>query len=132
MDLHSFDTKLDKYEIIHTTDPFKFWSKTSNDIKKLHEYYTLTPRAKQVLDVLINDMETNRNIDTINKINADDLLKDIYVLSKMYYTFYEDTLSQSGVFSEQLEEMLTGMCPQGRCIRLFQIFIVLKEQYLEI
>jgi hypothetical protein len=62
------------------------------------------------------------NYDSINKLHACDLL----------YLLYEKIMSEEEpeymrLMLEQLDEMSTGPCPQGRCCRLFQAFVMLRD-----
>ncbi len=54
------------------------------------------------------------NYDPINKMDAIDLLYGIYIISL-------DNKDIIPILSEQLNDMRTGFCPQGRTIRLIQI-----------
>lgn len=69
--------------------------------------------AIKYYDQIINS-NNNNNYDPINKLNAIDLLYIVYIISReeMYI------ISQ---LKEQLYDLNTGFCPQGRTIRLLQI-----------
>lgn len=70
------------------------------------------------LNTIINSFKSQSNFDPTNRLNADDLL----------YLCYEKICIQSDLDFEdllkiQLVEMNSGLCPQGRTTRLFQILI---------
>jgi len=70
--------------------------------------------ALKYYDLIISSYVNNdgNNYDPINKIDTSDLL---YIIAKNYNN---DLLP---ILIEQLEDMKTGVCPQGRTIRLLQI-----------
>nr|QBK86274.1 MAG: uncharacterized protein LCMAC102_00690 [Marseillevirus LCMAC102] len=64
----------------------------------------------------------NRNYDSANNLHACDLL----------YLLYEkicidDDTEYLTLLLTQLDEMVTGLCPQGRTTRLFQTLVMLKD-----
>ena len=64
----------------------------------------------------------NPNFDPANNLFACDLL---YLLcEKILYDGCEEHIK---LLLTQLDEMATGLCPQGRTTRLFQILIMLKK-----
>lgn len=73
------------------------------------------------LNKIVNDYNSGNsgNIDNINKLNADDLL---YLSAKRILIEKDKDFEE--LFLYQMEEMKTGMCPQGRTIRLLQILVV--------
>ena len=83
------------------------------ELKELKE-----SKALKVLAVLMSDYSQGRvsgaNYDSRNDLYVDDLL---YMCYKRFQIYRRDFLE---VLSGQLEEMLSGMCPQGRTTRLFQ------------
>ena len=64
--------------------------------------------------ILSHKNSDGSNYDPINKINAIDLLYIIYTISR-------DNDIVLTLLIEQLHDMKTGFCPQGRSIRLLQI-----------
>ena len=58
--------------------------------------------------------EDGKNYDPINELDPIDLLYIIYIISKNNNTVIS-------LLADQLEDMKTGFCPQGRTIRLVQI-----------
>lgn len=84
--------------------------------------------ARRCIEVIQKDMcsssehERERNYDPSNGLWADDLLASIV----MWYTKNKD-LDTLPILIEQLSDVLqSGQCPQGRCIRLFQIYVSLE------
>lgn len=73
------------------------------------------------LDILANNYIVNgRNsgYDPINDLYTDDLL---YIC----YELLSDDLIR--ILLEQLDDLYTGLCPQGRIHRLFQVIIAFKN-----
>jgi hypothetical protein len=73
------------------------------------------PMAMQFLSLIVRDMGTAANIDSTNDINADDLICLCWN--------YRDNRNFIMLLEEQLLDMATGFCPQGRTHRLFQILL---------
>lgn len=117
-ELHSYDTRLGEYTPLKTENEV-----IELELERLTNYFTLSPKAVEILKILIRDMGTPANEDNINGVNVDNMLRDIYILGKTYYELTSEISPQSSVLSEQLEEMSSGMCPQGRCIRLYQVIL---------
>jgi hypothetical protein len=65
------------------------------------------------LRTVVNDIGTPNNYDLTNQLNADHLIG----LCGNYID-NEDFLL---IMKEQLKDMSTGMCAQGRCYRLYQV-----------
>lgn len=78
-------------------------------------------RAKQSLHKIIHDR--SGNIDSINGLNAEILLYIIY--TRIIDSDNNDTFE---LLNTQLDEMMSGLCPQGRCIRLLQILKTIQNQ----
>lgn len=110
MNLHDLDHKLQAIkEIDSKYDPEK-----TEKIIKAFSTLSLSPNSFNVLGILINDLGKPNNYDPINRLSVDDLLLEIanrIELGKI------DVLT----LDQQLTEMLTGMCPQGRSIRLYSV-----------
>jgi hypothetical protein len=80
-------------------------------------FSTLTsPYAKHSLAVILNCFEHgySGNHDQINNLIATDIL---YILLKNLDT------SEYSILEEQLADMTSGLCSQGRTIRLFQLLV---------
>lgn len=91
------------------TNKVEKFNKLRYDIIK---YGNLT--ALKYYDEIVQSYVNNdgSNYDPINKIDCSDLM---YIIAKKYNN---DLLPD---LIEQLEDMKTGFCPQGRTIRLLQI-----------
>lgn len=101
--LHSYDN-LVKYE--YMTDlicNIEDITKLKNRLKK----------GNDVFELLCNSIGTPSNYDKINNISVDHLLYEIAKLS--------NTIDDLTILEEQLIDMKTGSCPQGRSLRLIQI-----------
>lgn len=103
--LHTYDRHV-KYEYLFeyegTNDQLDMIKKLSNKIND----------GKDMFDLLINSIGTVDNIDNINNYSIDRLLYDLA-------NIIEDNLIV--IFEEQLIDMRTGACQQGRSLRLIQV-----------
>lgn len=121
INVHVFDT--------HLTDIYDSKQETSRDNTTKMELFSNVkkqlkrPKAKQMLDVIVNDMRhhsgntTTPNYDPSNKVNCTDILAAI--LSR------DDHLFVIPLLDEQLEDMYNlGQCPQGRSTRLIQLYVL--------
>jgi len=88
----------------------------------LSNYKNFSQNCKKCLNEIINSFlnygrnEKSKNYDPINKLYADDLL----------YLSYEKIIVEkntdfTNILISQLEDMISGLCSQGRTTRLFQI-----------
>lgn len=115
MELHSLDQKLDAFEPT---------SKYSSDKKQfiIDAFYNtqVSPLARHILNILINDLGHPPNQDHINHLSVDDLLTE---LAERIIIHPSDV--DYDHLSIQIEEMATGMCPQGRTIRLYSILFAI-------
>jgi hypothetical protein len=114
MNVHLFDNTL-------TNNDIK--TEVTNDIKlkEFNELYNKfkTNDGKRGLRLIINDIQKPANYDTTNQMYADDVLIEIYKLL--------DKTDVIEYLEEQISDMYTsGQCPQGRVIRLYQIYSSLK------
>lgn len=73
-----------------------------------------TQKSKLSLYKIKNDRKGN--IDNVNNLNAEILMYMIYkrIIDSDNDEYFE-------LLNSQLDEMTSGLCPQGRCIRLLQI-----------
>ena len=110
---------LDKIESLMLTskdiskeDKLLCFDKLRNKLKSLNTSVIAMKFYDQIIESYVND--DGKNYDPINKLEPIDLLHRIFIISE---TNHEITVS----LKEQLEDMKTGFCPQGRSIRLIQI-----------
>lgn len=80
-------------------------------IPELRKSFT-NPISLYYFDIIVRDGYTLPNFDPTNKMYAFDIL---YLLA-----LYKDQISLL-ILEEQLAEMMSGFCPQGRVIRLYQV-----------
>ena len=73
------------------------------------------PRAKNSMRIIINSFGTSQNIDTTNN-----LISDLLLLSCWEYRHLDGFIKN---LEEQLLDMITGFCPQGRTHRLYQLLL---------
>ena len=112
-DVHTFDGKIEN----------NFKPQFSLDkIQKKEMFEKLStkfenPMSRMALKVIINDLDgpMNNNYDNINKMDASDILGDI--------CSSKDLENVREFLEEQLKDaLMLGFCPQGRAIRLYQIW----------
>lgn len=91
-------------------------------------YKEFTPKVKRCFDTIYNTfsqsgrVKTSRNYDCTNDVYADDLLFLCYEK-----VFVEKDSDFARMLILQLEDMNTGLCPQGRTTRLLQILLIFKD-----
>ena len=80
--------------------------------------------AIKYYDMMVQDYisQNRNNIDPINKVDAIDLL---YIISTFCQN-NQESVDIIDLFIEQLKDMQTGFCPQGRTIRLIQIINIFR------
>lgn len=99
MNVHSFDGCL-------TSVPH-------NDVDKASLEPLRAIEPNDIMEVLLNDLGTPANFDSSNNIWADDLL--VLCLPHLDNPDFREAMT------EQLNDMRTGFCPQGRTHRLYQL-----------
>lgn len=117
MDLHSLDGKWTNNIVITVEDNIKL------EII-LHLRKIVNAESSSVLEQLITDYNTENNYDPISKTNVNDIL---YLIS-LYIEKVKDTDRDDIIqlFNDILIEMKSGMCPQGRSTRLYQLLLCLS------
>lgn len=110
MNLHNLDTNLCKIEHIEVDTDFYYHDIFEEFINMMN----ISQDARNVLNILIRDIGKPINYDPINNLSVDDLLLEIA-------TRIKKGIIDPEIFEQQLIEMKTGMCPQGRTIRLYSI-----------
>lgn len=89
----------------------------------------ISPNALICFNSIISG-DVNSNFDNINKINAQDLLYLIYeyILKELGDNpIDKDTINKSeytNLLIVQLEDMISGLCSQGRTTRLLQVLLL--------
>lgn len=111
IDTHTYDGKLNNSiipEILKSDEEKK---------EECHKFITLKidKEAKLFLSKIIKDIGTKSNFDSTNKLDAGNIL-----YSCIKYIDNEDFVK---MLEEQLLDMKTGFCPQGRTHRLYQLFL---------
>lgn len=84
--------------------------------KVLQEIETrfLDPAVNQVINLL----KQGGNYDQSNQVDFEELLPIVWILLYNHPGLEE-------IFLEQLKDILNGSCPEGRCTRIFQVFLCL-------
>ena len=132
---HTYDGKLQKSKQtienniqraskISKKDKVQAFIKLRNNLIKYKEF---TPQIQRCFDVIYNTFSQkgrtkSANYDPTNDLYADDLL----------YLCYEKVFeSDSNDFSKmlilQLEDMVSGLCAQGRTTRLLQVLLAFES-----
>ena len=139
LNVHYYDGQLSasKLEIDQLIDDF---SKLGGEEKvaafislkdKLSSYPTFSINARKNLDTIISDFSrygrnNGPNYDKVNNLYADDLLLICHKMSEKC----EDSHTCENILSIlifQLDEMSSGMCPQGRTNRLLQVILAFRD-----
>lgn len=127
LDVHSYDRHLD-ISLIQFVNNFNII--TSDDIYSnfLHIIINKTGSnhpAFQGLQLIVNN--SGQNIDNINNLDAKHMLNIVL----QYYNNCNDEDMRNTIIEVIIEQMsdmfLTGQCPQGRTIRLYQILQFLNS-----
>jgi hypothetical protein len=79
----------------------------------------LSRTAKGYMDKIVNDIGKPGNYESSNKLVADELL--------FLCWNYRKNKEFIEAFNDQLEDMQTGFCPQGRTYRLYQLLLAFQE-----
>jgi len=78
----------------------------------------LSPAGNKNLWIIINSINTSSNHDKTNDILVEDIL---YILANKIKQDKIDLTDFAKLLDEQLCDMTTGFCPQGRVHRLYQL-----------
>lgn len=110
LNLHNYDKKSDL--VIKRIRELPCYGMAMGDTQLIGDI--LTKRGVgDVWNCLINDVGKLANYDMINMISVDELL------GVVCYLWSNDDFKK--VFTEQLIDMRSGMCPPGRTLRLCQV-----------
>jgi hypothetical protein len=107
MDTHSFDGLLDKSVIFSSTNQFQ---KVIDHIRP-----QLNPIAGTFFNLLLNDINTPLNYSVADNMKVEDILSNF-----IHCLEHKDFIP---ILEEQLCDMATGFCPEGRVNRLFQVLM---------
>jgi len=119
LDTHYYDGKLPVAELKREIDRVAALSREMKVVACTSLLnLDMDPRQKRNLETIILDFRdaSRTNYDPTNDLDAGDLL----------YLCYERIADADFValFLLQLQDMSTGMCPQGRTTRLFQVLLM--------
>lgn len=118
LNTHSYDGKINtsllSYNILSIEDKQELGAKLLIKAKEV-----MSHTAVNYLENIISNIGTQSNIDITNNLTADDLIP----LCLIYY----DNQEFMKILEEQLEDMATGFCPQGRTHRLFQVIVAFQN-----
>lgn len=114
LNLHFYDTKIN--HIINEIQKHAVPKISLPEMNKVSsEIHIASPLAGKMFDLVRNDFGRSPNYDPVNRLRADDLLP---FCIKMWESSDPDFRS---IMVVQLEDLNTGTCPQGRCVRCCQI-----------
>jgi len=120
MDIHLFDGQLKNHQLDSLFSNVQKYSDVQRHCIMNTFYNSMIPHMSReqnhVLQLIIKDDRKASNYDGTNNLHADDLL--ILITEKIPFT-----VDFAKLFSQILEEIRTGLCPQGRAIRLYQLYI---------
>jgi len=129
-DIHYLDGKLYKYNI-YTKFPAEIKSKMiSNLILLITKIGNNAVKEYGIkgLEIIRNDIGKHPNYSSPDNILADDILVDIHELL-MNVNDNEVFKTVINHICEQMHDMIktNGYCPQGRCTRLFEVYMFLRD-----
>ena len=118
INVHTFDGKLEKYynskNKFSTEEKIKLFSEFRNSLKH--------PIAVNMINVIIEDLNNNKNIDKSNNIDSSD------ILSQICLKIAEKNEIDLSFIEEQLVDIfMLGSCPEGRTTRFLQIWLAIKD-----
>lgn len=122
---HTYDGKLKSLPSIFINhlsaiqseeDKLKIFTKLRSELYS--KIPNINPKVIIYYDQIVNDKYNINNFDATNKLSAYDLL---YLIA-----IHIDSLDIN-ILSEQLLDMQTGNCPQGRVIRLYQVLTEIMD-----
>jgi hypothetical protein len=125
IDVHTFDRKLDgEIKIIILDDKEKV-------MKYLLDFKEKIKNNPSAVEIFSDMITKSTDIDSVNGINIFNLLvATLYLIDVIKNNTVEDKNRLIKLIEEQLEDVKKlGACPQGRSIRLFQIYKGLYKAY---
>lgn len=118
-DTHTYDGKLDRSWVKYSEEPLENQRKALSLLRERIKEDNLSN-----FDTIIRDWESKSrsNYDPTNDLDAGELLS----LS----TKYTDCEDFNLLLNHALNEMKTGMCPQGRSTRIYSLLLAFKDYSL--
>jgi hypothetical protein len=124
------EDNISRAALVSKEDKIQCFSRLEEEVRiySLAKKGNIPPHSLKYLRVIISThakfgrVMSHGNYDPINKLHACDLL----------YLLYEKIMNEEGteymrLTLEQLDEMSTGNCSQGRTARLFQALVMLRD-----
>lgn len=113
---HSYDKNISP-DLMKNINPYILDLKSISKDDKMLAFNTIKNKIKDKIavkyfDLIVND--DKNNYDPINNLDTIDLLYIVYFISLNNNNIIE-------LLVDQLKDLQTGSCPQGRTIRLIQI-----------
>ncbi len=117
--VHQYDGQLNEVVL---SSKFNSSEEALECILQIPKKVPLSCKALEIFKQLVVDIGTEGNHDQDNHLRVEDLLYEIaYLLLEVGLTLH------SQILEEQLLDMASGMCPQGRTTRLCQVIHALKS-----
>jgi hypothetical protein len=116
---HTYDGKLIDKAILIKELPFDMTlDNVITEIKEsaINNKYSRVDELVGILDLF--KASPNSNYDTTNKISVEEILPRLWKIAKSW------DLSELVLLYEQIADVVNGSCPEGRCIRLMQLFFI--------
>lgn len=139
-DIHRYDGKLFPYNISSTIPIEEKRRMFANMITIINERANSETKAFGIQAILLfaKDVGTPLNFSAPDRLTVDDILAEIYLMMQTIKTthneqdYLEITDTVVNHICEQATDMIrtNGTCPQGRCSRMFQAYMFLRD-YLE-
>ena len=116
IDVHTYDGVIDTTQLreLKMFDNLNIEEKKERGLR-LATTLNMCGKAKNIFRKMVEDMGTNANIDTTNGLIADNL-----ILLCLKHQYNENFIN---ILEEQLMDMQSGFCAQGRTHRLYQILL---------
>lgn len=121
INVHAYDGKLKDTKLIYFNkhDKLKLFGRIKKKINNRFLNHIISDFLKYGVDT------KSPNYDSLNELYADDILATILdLIFKSVSQNNSDDIFK--LFIEQLNDMSTGFCSQGRTVRLIQIFNILN------
>lgn len=123
MDIHIFDGQLLRTKTSLSPYLENAFQMSSEEKLKAFERLRSLIQPNVNFEIIVNDFRTGPNYDATNDLYADDIL---YICAELL-SKVPDKECFISVLNQQLSEMSTGMCPQGRTHRLIQVITAFEE-----
>lgn len=87
----------------------------AKEVLRHGEIYKFSKISIDYLNKIIKDIGTNKNFDPTNNFSVDELICVCWI--------FRENKNFMKLLEEQLSDMKTGFCPQGRTHRIYQLLL---------